>query len=88
MKTRALAAIAFFAIAGIVGFVVRGHSFPTGGGSSNGPAASAGGAAAASPGHTDAFTKPEIAQPAQALGPSAIPASVPGSSRTPSSRSR
>ncbi len=75
MKTRSLAVIAFFVIAGIVGFVVRGHSFPTGGGSSSGAATSAGGVAAPSPAPNHAFAKPEAAQSDSvlSLGPSAIP---------------
>jgi hypothetical protein len=78
MKTRALAVIAFFAIAGIVGFVVRGGGFPSAtGGSSSGssPFDEAGGITAPSPAPNDAAGKVSAARPdaAHGLGPSAIP---------------
>jgi len=75
MKTRALAVIAFFALAGVVGFVVRGHSLTTTGSSASGASPIAGRLAPAPAPHGDAIGKAEASQAgsAQPLGLSAIP---------------
>jgi hypothetical protein len=77
MRTRALAVIAFFGLAGIVGFMVGGHSLTATQTSSSGPGGAAAGAAMPSTARHagDAHAKAEAVQQdsIQPLGPSAIP---------------